>query len=91
MLANYGYTDASGSYFITIDTDLCDGCGDCITACPQHIFEVNPDDYGENKAEVKDKFRNNLKYVCAICKPASGWQSLPCSDACQPGAIKHSW
>ena len=27
MLANYGYKDASGDFFITIDTDKCDGCG----------------------------------------------------------------
>ena len=91
MLANYGYTDASGSYYITIDTDKCNGCGECIPACPQHILELNIDDYGEEKAEIKDNFRKELKYVCNVCKPTSGWESIPCIDACQQQAIKHSW
>jgi hypothetical protein len=27
MIANYGYKDGSGEFFISIDTDCCDGCG----------------------------------------------------------------
>lgn len=91
MLANYGYTDGSGSYYITIDTDVCDGCGECVKACPAHIFEVAEDDYGDNKAQVAEKSRHSIKYLCAACKPTSGWKSLPCLDACKPGAIKHGW
>lgn len=33
MIANYGYEDASGSYFISIDTAKCNGCGECVRAC----------------------------------------------------------
>jgi len=33
MLANYGYKDASGDFFITLDTDKCNGCGDCVKRC----------------------------------------------------------
>ena len=43
MLANYGYKDGSGDFFITIDTDKCDGCGDCVPACPAGCFEVGED------------------------------------------------
>lgn len=91
MLANYGYTDGSGSYYITIDTDLCNGCGECVPACPKHMYEVVADDYDEQKAQIKDACRKDLKYLCAICKPVTGWKSLPCLDACKPHAIKHSW
>ncbi|MBW1829530.1 MAG: 4Fe-4S binding protein [Deltaproteobacteria bacterium] len=44
MLANYGYKDGSGDFFITLDTDKCDGCGDCVTACPNGVFEVVDED-----------------------------------------------
>ena len=91
MLANYGYTDASGSYYITIDTDRCNACGECLRTCPAQLLEVVEDDYGASKAQVKESSRRNLKYLCAACKPASGWKSLPCLDGCKPGAIRHGW
>ena len=91
MLANYGYTDGSGSYYITVDTDQCNGCGDCATACPQHLFEIITDDYDEKKAAVKEDLRKNIKYLCGPCKPTSGWKTLPCLEACTPDALKHSW
>ncbi len=31
---HYGYTDGTGEYFIAIDTGRCDGCGECVSACP---------------------------------------------------------
>ena len=43
MLANWGYQDGSGAYFITIDTDKCDGCRKCLDACPGGVFEVGED------------------------------------------------
>lgn len=91
MKANYGYTDGSGDYYITIDTDLCDACGKCVTACPAGVFEVIVDDYDEEVAAVVEGQRKKLKYTCAPCKPTSGVVSLPCVVACEPGAIAHSW
>ena len=96
MLAHYGYKDASGDFFITIDTDKCDGCGDCVTACPVDVFEVVDEDPNdplreEPVAMVADDKKKNLKYECNPCKPLSNRPPLPCMEACKADAISHSW
>ena len=89
MLANYGYTDGSGEYFISIDTDRCTDCEPkaCAPACPAGVLEIIEDDYGDDVCAVTEEHRKQIKYSCAGCKPASGWQSLPCTEACPVGAI----
>ena len=96
MIANFGYQDGSGAYFISIDTDLCDGCGDCLPACPAQIFEVRDEDPNDPFREipvaaVKESKRKKIKYACSSCKPVSGRTPLSCVVACKKGAIKHSW
>ena len=90
-LANYGYTDGSGEYYIRVDTDKCDGCAECVKVCPAQLFEIITDDYDQQVACIKDKKRKNIKYECAPCKPISNRPELPCVKVCKPGAIKHSW
>ena len=91
-VANYGYTDASGDYYIIIDTGKCDGCGKCVAECPQNVFEVIHDDYDDLVAKVRDEVVKDLKYVCAACKPTSGKRELKCETACSgKGAVRHSW
>lgn len=90
-LANYGYTDGSGEYYITIDTDKCDGCAECVKVCPAQILEIITDDYDQEVAVIKEKNRKNIKYDCAPCKPITNRPELPCVRVCKPGAIKHSW
>ena len=72
MLANWGYQDGSGEYFITIDTDKCNGCGDCVDACPQDALEVAEDPADplseEPVAFVAEKERKKLKFTCSPCK-----------------------
>ena len=96
MLANYGYKDASGDFFITIDTGKCDGCGDCVLACPAGVLEILQEDPNdplreEAVAVVAENKRKKLKYECAPCKPAGAKEPLPCVTACRTGAISHSW
>ena len=45
MLANYGYKDGAGEFFITIDTEKCNGCGDCINICPVGVLELIEDEF----------------------------------------------
>lgn len=96
MLAHYGYSDASGNYFITIDTDKCTACGGCVTACPGGIFLVvdcDPNDplIDEPAVVVSNEKKNKLKYECAPCKPPLDRSPLPCMAMCATGAIAHSW
>lgn len=95
MLATYGYQDASGEYFITIDTDKCDACAKCVEACPGSVFETAPDENDPFSdrvvATVTENQRRKIKYTCAPCKPTNGARILPCEQACVPGAIVHSW
>ena len=95
MIANYGYKDGSGDFFIAIDTDKCDGCGDCVPACPHSVFVVSEDLNDplrdEPVAHVCEAQRKKLKYTCATCKPDHDRPPLPCVQACRPCAIAHSW
>ncbi len=95
MIANYGYKDGSGDYFIAIDTDRCDGCGACVTACPYGVMGVGPDENDPlsdaEVAFVTEAERKKIKYTCAPCKPTSGRAPLPCIEACPCSAIEHSW
>ncbi len=96
MLANYGYSDGSGNYFITIDTDKCHGCGNCAIACPADVIEVVEEDPNdplndEPVAIVRQDKRKKLRYECGPCKPLTDGPGLPCVLACKPGAIGHSW
>ena len=95
MIANYGYKDGSGDYYISLDTDKCDGCGKCVEACPYGVLEVveNPFDpvEGGDIAVVTAAQSKKIKYTCMPCKPASGKRELPCVIACPSSALSHSW
>lgn len=96
MIANYGYKDGSGSYFIILDTDRCDGCGDCVRACREGVFQIVDEDPNDPLRDdpvvvVTEHQRKKLKYTCASCKASGDRPDLPCVAACEKGAISHSW
>jgi len=87
----YGYSDGTGEYFITIDTGLCDGCGECVKACPAGIFVVDRDDNGQPKARVKEEARKKLSFLCPGFKSCRRTNEVNCHSVCQKEAITHSW
>ena len=97
MIANYGYEDGSGFYYITIDGDACAGCDDhgCVAACPQKLYAVELDDYDDLVAVVTEGARKRLRELCSGCKGQNGGRGvlrpLPCTGACAAGALRHSW
>jgi len=87
----YGYADGTGNYFITIDTGRCDGCGECVPACPSGIFEVTTEDGGQLKARVKEEARKKLAMLCPGYEACSSKLELNCHRVCSRGAISHTW
>jgi len=89
MKVNYGYSDGSGEYFITIDTTKCDGCGECVKVCPEGLFVLANDEEGNSKAVVKDELRKKVAIACpGFC---SCGHQVNCHSVCSKDAISHTW
>jgi predicted CoA-substrate-specific enzyme activase len=91
MTVHYGYSDGTGEYFVTIDNALCDGCGECVAACPSAVLEIAADDYGQPKARVKEEVRKGLAHVCPGFVSCSGAHERNCHSVCPKDAISHTW
>ena len=86
VIANYGYQDGSGQFFIIIDTDKCNGCGKCAEACPSHLLEMIEDDYEQTVASVKKELTHQMSFLCLASD--CGYK---CQRVCTEDAISHSW
>ncbi|NLW65920.1 MAG: ferredoxin [Clostridiales bacterium] len=91
MIANYGYEDGSGHYYIKIDTSKCAECKDkgCVEKCPEKLFVVELDDFDDEVVVIREDCRNTLRTNCALCK-ANGEKEL-CRQACKFDAVGFSW
>jgi ferredoxin len=94
MIAFYGFKDGSGDWFLSLDTEICNGCGKCIVSCPSQALEIADDEYDPFRegqvARVKEAERKKLRYTCAPCRPGYGEAEPPCHSACESQAITHS-
>lgn len=86
----YGYSDGTGEYFITVDTAKCDGCGLCVEACPGRVLTMISEDGRGPYAAVKESLRKKLSYVCPGIVSCAA-KGSNCRDACKHDAIKVSW
>ena len=91
MISHFGYRDASGAYYVSVDSERCTGCGACVTACPQQAVEVvrtMVDIDERDVAQVKESCRRRLAEVCGVCASA---RRFACAAACVPNAIRVQW
>jgi len=74
-----------------VDTEKCDGCGDCVPACSEGVLEVAEDDFDERKARVKHELAQILAHACLGYHAFCERETSNCHAACHAAAIEHSW
>jgi predicted CoA-substrate-specific enzyme activase len=84
----YGYSDGTGDYFVTVDSQLCDGCGKCVGACTLGILDIDKDSL---KVKVKEEVRKKLGFLCPGFEACQQSNKVNCHTACPMNAISHSW
>ncbi len=91
MIIHYGYRDAQGNFRITVDTDICDGCGACLDACPEELFHLEEDDYDDLKVEVKQDMINKIGILCPGGTECKNLHKTNCIETCPKNALSISW
>ena len=91
MKVQYGYSDGTGEYFITIDHNLCNGCGECAAICPAGIFTMEKDGASPPRAVVTEGCRKKLALLCPGAAACPLGKESNCRSVCPAGAIIHSW
>jgi Fe-S-cluster-containing hydrogenase component 2 len=89
LITYYGYTDASGEYYVVVDSDKCSGCGKCVTLCPASALELESvfvDLEDKMVAVVKEEHRNKIRFTCGQCRPEEN--CAPCVLGCPFGAVR---
>ena len=91
MKIQYGYSDGTGEYFVTIDTGRCNGCGECVKTCPADIFTLQKHGQNQPVIEVKEESRKRLALLCPGATSCQAKEGQNCHDVCPMDAITHSW
>jgi benzoyl-CoA reductase subunit A len=88
---SYGYSDATGEYYITVDNSQCDGCTKCVEACYAGNLEMVNNEQGLTKAAVKEGIRKRIHLACPGYKACSANHTVNCHSVCPDNALEHSW
>ena len=91
MTVHYGYTDGTGDYFITIDSGRCDGCGDCVEACPAGVLVLAREDGNQPRAKLREDARKRIALLCPGFDSCSSRNEANCHSVCLKDAIAHTW
>ena len=91
MKAHYGYTDGTGEYYIAVSSDRCDGCGDCVTACPAGILILGTNGSHGPKVTLKEESRKKLAFLCPGSGSCRDANDVYCQSVCTKNAISLSW
>jgi NAD-dependent dihydropyrimidine dehydrogenase PreA subunit len=91
MKIHYGYTDGTGDYYITVDTNRCDGCGECVNVCPAGILILGKEDGLKPKVVLKEEARRKLAMLCPGFQSCSSKGEANCHSVCPKDAIEHTW
>ncbi|MFH1646457.1 MAG: 4Fe-4S binding protein [Chloroflexota bacterium] len=76
---------------MTIDMEKCDGCGECVSACPASIFEMIQEDSRQPKARVVETARKRLSLLCPGYTSCRSNHNGNCRTVCRGDAISLSW
>jgi ferredoxin len=91
MVVHYGYEDASGKYYVSIDAEKCDACKICIEKCPENMLTIDMvmlDLDDKAVAVVHEAYRKKIQYTCAACHQK---KAIHCAQSCKKGAIAATW
>jgi len=86
----YGYEDATGTFYVSVDGSLCTGCGKCADICPAGVMVMNLD-HGHAIAGIKDAIRKKITLFCPGFKACNERNMVNCHTICKENAIEHSW
>lgn len=67
-MAEKEWKSEAGGFTIKIDMEKCNGCGNCVTACPVGVFELK-----DEKSEV---VKIDECIECCACVPGCGENAI---------------